>query len=315
MPSTTAVHVDRALSNISVFFKNPSYAADRLSPPVNVNKESDKYFVYGTEHLRIPPTLRRDKSMTREVTYSISLDSYYCEEYGLHELVSDRERENSDEALRPDIDCTEHITEVLLLDREYRVANLVLDSTNTQWGAYAATHFENLAADWDDKAGADPRGNIYHAKLVVFADARRPANTMFIPTEVAYQLAQLEQVDELRKYTDPGLLTDSGLPPNVWGLTTVECQSTYESQAEGATTVVRDETWGNNLVIAYINPNPVSLKTQTFSLTMQKRPFEVRKWREEKIKCDLIEITHLYDTKLIAPACGFVYTNVMTSAI
>lgn len=315
MPATTAVHVDRALSNISIFFKNPSYQADRISPPVNVVKESDKYFVYGTEHFRIPPTLRADKTKTFEVGYSLSTDNYSCDEYGLHELISDRERANSDDALRPEIDATEHVTEVLLLDREYRVANLVLDNTDPQWGNYASTHFENLGAAWDDKSAADPRSDFYHAKLIVFADCRRQANNAFIPTEVAYQLPQINQIDELRKYTDPGLLLDSGLPTRLWGLTINECQSTYESQDEGATTVVRDETWGNNVVIAYINPNPMSLKTQTFSLTMQSRPFEVRKWREEEIRCDVIEVTHLYDTKIIAPACGFVYTNTMTSAI
>ena len=315
MPSTTAVHVDRALSNISIFYKNPGYVADIISPPVNVVKESDKYFVYGTEHFRIPPTLRRDKGMTGEVTYSLSTDSYYCEEYGLHELISDRERGNSDAALRPEIDATEHLTEVLSLDREYRVANLLLDNTSAQWGNYAATHFENLGAAWDDKANADARGDIYHAKLIIWADARRQPNTMFIPVEVAYQLAQLDQVDELRKYTDPGLVLDSGLPPKVWGLNIKECQSTYESQDEGATTIIRDETWGNNVIICYINPQPMSLKTQTFSLTMQNRNFEIRKWREEKRRSDCIEATHIYDMKIVSPSCGFVYTNAMTSAI
>lgn len=315
MPSTSAVHVDRALSNISVFYKNPSYVADVISPPVNVVKESDKYFVYGTEHFRIPPALRRDKSETQEVTYSLSTDSYYCEEYGLHEKISDRERANSDSALRPEIDATEHLTEIMHLDREYRVSNLILDNTNSQWGNYASTHFESLAAAWDDKATAEPRNDFYHGKLVVFADSRKMPNTVFLPVEVAFQLAQIDQVDELRKYTDPGLMLDSGIPQKIWGLNVKECASTYESQDEGSTTIIRDETWGNNIVIAYINPTPMSLKTQTFSLTMLNRNYQVKRWREEKIECDVIEATTIYDTKIVAPACGFVYTNVMTSAI
>jgi hypothetical protein len=315
MPNTTAVHIDRALSNISLFYRNPSYCADVISPPVNVAKESDRYFIYGKENFKIPPALRRDKAETEEIQYTVSSDSYLAEEYGYHELISDRERNNSDDALRPELDTTEHLTECLLLDREYRVANLILDSTNVQWGQYSTTHFSNLNAGWDDRVGADVRQDIYNAKFVVFADARKTANHIFMPVEVAYRLAQMEQVDELRKYTDNGLLTDSGIPPKLFGLRVVEAQSTYDTADEGNTNFVRSETWGNNIVIAHINPNPISLKSLTFSITFQPRPFEVRKWREEKRKSDCIEATHMYDSKIVAPACGYVYTNAITPVI
>lgn len=310
--STSQVHIDRALSNISLFYRNPSYCGDVIAPAVTVAKESDRYFVYGTEHFRIPPALRADKAETSEIAFSLSSDSYLAEEYGYHELVSDRERANSDDALRPDIDATEHLTESLLLDREYRIANTVLDNTNPGWGNWASSHFANLSLAWDNKATADPRGDFYAAKYQIFVDSRRKANTVFLPTEVAYRLAQIEQVDELRKYTDPGLMTDSGLPPKVWGLKVVECESTYDSAGEG-TTASFVETWGNNVVFAFINPNPVSLKTLTFALTFQSRPFEVRKWREEKRRSDVLECTHIYDSKIVAPATGFVYTNTITT--
>lgn len=312
MPSISQVHIDRGLSNLSLFYRNPSYCADIVSPATTVNKESDKYFVYDKSNFKIPPALRQDKAETRELSWSLSTDSYFCEEYGYHELISDRERENADDAVRPEIDTTEHITECLLLDREYRVANLILDSTNSQWGAYASTHFNNLALAWDDKVAADPRSDFYYAKFQIFLDSRRTANTVLLPVEIAYRLAQMDQVDELRKYTDPGLLTDSGLPPKVWGLKVVECQSTYDRNPDGNAAAF-SETWGTNVVFAFINPQPMGLKTLTFCLTFQKRAFEVRKWREEKRKSDVVEVTHLYDSHIVAPACGFVYTNAITS--
>lgn len=311
MPSIGAVHIDKALSNISLFYRNASYCADVIAPAVNVAKESDKYYVYGKENFRIPPALRADKAETKEIAYSLSNESYFCEEYGYHELVSDRERGNSDDALRPDIDATEHLTECLLLDREYRVSNLILDSTNAQWGDYSSTHFMNLGAQYDDKAGADPRGDFYYAKFQIFLDSRKVASHAFLPVEIAYQMAQMDQVDELRKYTDAGLLTDSGLPPKVWGLKIVECASTYDRAAEGNVASF-SETWGNNMVIAFINPNMMGLKTLTFALTFQTRAFEVRRWREEKRRSDVLETTHVYDSKIVSAPCGFVYTNVKT---
>lgn len=311
--STTAVHIDKALSTLSLAYRNASYCADTISPPIVVNKESDRYYVYGKENFRIPSALRRDKSETNEISWSLSTDSYYCEEYGYHSLISDREKANADDPLNMEQDTTEYLTETLMLDREYRAANLVLDSTSTQWGTYAATHFNNLALAWDDLAGADPRGDITHAKFVVYLDSRRKANHIFLPVEVAMQLTKMEQLEELRKYTDPGLVLDSGLPPKIFGLKVVECESAYDASAEGVTEDMT-ETWGTNVVIAYINPKSTGRKTLTFSLTFQNRPFRVRKWREEKRESDIVEVTHLYDTKIVAPACGFVYTNSMTSA-
>lgn len=309
----TQVHIDKALSNYSLAYRNSAYCADVIAPAVTVQFESDRYFVYGREQFRIPPALRQDKSETREIGYSLSSESYQCREYGYHELISDRERENSDNALRPELDATEHLTETLMLDREYRVANTILDSGNAGWGDYSGTHFENLANAWDNLAAADPRGDFYHAKFMVFKDSRKQATHAFIPTETGYQLAQCQQVDELRKYTDPSLLTQSGLPPVVWGLKVVEPQSTYDTAQEGQVASYA-ETWGNNVVVSHINPNPMGLRTLTFALTFQKRAFEVRKWREEKKRSDVIEVTHLYDSKIVAPACGFVYQNANTAS-
>lgn len=311
MPGVSGVHIDRALSNLSLYYKNVGLVADVISPTVRVVHESDKYFVYGRENFRMPPSIRADRSETKEITYSLSTATYFCEEYGYHELISDRERANSDEALRPDIDTTEHLTDCLQLDKEYRIANNILNSSSGQWGDYSSTHFQSLAYAWDDKDQADPRSDIYHAKYMVFVDSRRQASDMMLPVQVSYMLAQMAQVDELRKYTDPGLVTNSGIPTVLWGLRIHECQSSYDSSLEGVNPSF-SETWGNNVVIFYRNPAPISLKTLTFAVTLTSRPFEVRKWREEKKRCDCIETTHIWDARIIAPACGFVYTTTVS---
>lgn len=314
MPDVTGVHIPRALNNLSLYYRNPSYIADVFSPPVPVVKEADKYFVYGKENFRLGSSRRADKARTREIEYSLSTDTYYCDEYGYHELISDRERDNSDEPLRPDYDTTEHITECLLLDREYRFAQAVLDNTNTEWGAFASSHFVNLAEAWSDPASADPRTDIYNGKRFVFRDSRRQANMMAVPTDVAFQMSLIESLDELRKYTDAGLLTNSGLPSNLFGLRVSEAQSTFDAAFDGADEDF-EETWGNNVLICYVNPQKTGLKTLTFSLTMQKRPMQVKKWREEPRSSDIIEITHIEDRKIIAPACGFVLLNCTNSDI
>lgn len=310
MPGYTGVHVNRPLTNVSLYYSNPGYVAEDVAPSVKVTKESDLYFIYGKEHFRVPQTFRADRSRTREVDYSLSTDAYVCREYGLHQIVTDRERDNTDEPLSPDRDAVNNITEILLLDREIRTANAVLSSAN--FGSYSTTHVQSLALAWDNLGTANPRTDIYMAKFLVWKDSRRQANHMFIPVEVAYQMAQMDAIDELRKYTDPNLVTDSGLPPKVWGLTVKECQATYDSSAEGDTEDF-NEVWGANILITHKNPGTIGIKTLTFAITFMSQAFQTRKWRDQGIKGDTVEVDHRYDVKVIAPACGFVYTNVLTS--
>jgi hypothetical protein len=49
MPSPTVrdVHIDSAMSEISIAYRNKLYIAPQVFPVVSVEKRSDKYFVFG----------------------------------------------------------------------------------------------------------------------------------------------------------------------------------------------------------------------------------------------------------------------------
>lgn len=316
MPSAIGVHIDRALTNFSLKYTNNSFIADTLAPRVPVQKESDKYFVYGKQNFRTGFALRAEKALTREVGYTLSTQSYQVEDYGFHEVISDRERDNADDPLRPDYDATEHLTDTLMLDRELRVSSKVLDSTDADWTVdgtnYSTTHFSNLAAAYNDLAGSDPRADLYYAKYAIFKDSRKVATDVFIPVEVSFQLSQMNMIDELRKYTDPGLMTNSGLPSKLWGLQVHECQSAYDS-AEEMDTFDLSETYGTNMIVAHIAKGSIGLKSLTFMLTFQRKAFATRKWRDEPRLSDIVEVGHMEDVRIVAPTTGFVFLNAMTT--
>ena len=46
-PTPNDVHIDSALSNISIAYRNEAYIADKVFPIVPVQKQSDYYFVFG----------------------------------------------------------------------------------------------------------------------------------------------------------------------------------------------------------------------------------------------------------------------------
>jgi hypothetical protein len=52
MPEVSQVHIDAALTNVSVAYRNPDYIADIVAPQVAVRKQSDKYYIYDAERER-----------------------------------------------------------------------------------------------------------------------------------------------------------------------------------------------------------------------------------------------------------------------
>src|SRR3989344_162201 len=129
MPSRTQgdLHIDAALTAMSLRYSNKNYVAEKLLPRVQVQKESDKYFVYGKDNLRVPNTTRANGALAQQVSQSLSQDSYSITEHSLRELVTDRDLENADEALAPLEDAMRNTLDRIWLGLEKDVATRLRD--------------------------------------------------------------------------------------------------------------------------------------------------------------------------------------------
>jgi len=101
------LHTDVPLSEFSLAYRNESFIADLVCPPVTVGKDSDKYYIYGTEDIKHIDTLRAPKTASKGIRRSLSTSSYFCNVHALHELVDDKDRKNSDAPIDPDMDAVE----------------------------------------------------------------------------------------------------------------------------------------------------------------------------------------------------------------
>lgn len=52
MPQRGNVHIDAALTNLAIQYRNLAFVAEYVLPPLPVMKESDKYYVFSREKLR-----------------------------------------------------------------------------------------------------------------------------------------------------------------------------------------------------------------------------------------------------------------------
>lgn len=113
MPTISQIHIDQALTNLSVMYRNQTYVGDQVLPILAVNKRSNKYFVYRKEDfLSASPagtggvlgSVRRPGAEAAEIDYGLSTQNYYAEEYAYRGFVADAESAVADNPLMPDMD-------------------------------------------------------------------------------------------------------------------------------------------------------------------------------------------------------------------
>ncbi len=308
------IHIDQALTNFSLKYSNGALIADLIAPRIDVAKDSDLYFVYGRQDFRATADLRADKADTNFIdSWKIeSTPSYQCAEHSLADLVSDRERRNADTPLSPDFDTTENLTNMLLLNREKRVADLL-----TATGAFAASgHIVTLSGDeqWNNAAfDSDSKEDaievrIDTAKEAVRAAIGRDPNTIVIPAAVAKVVKRDPTVRDLIRYTDNTLLVNGDLPPTLWNMRVLVPGGVYDSAEEGQSFSGAD-VWGKHVLVAYVAPNPRTPRTVTLSLSFQSQPRQTAKWREDGRKSDAIEVSEIIAEKNVCEYCGYLIRN------
>lgn len=297
------IHIDAALSNVSIAYKNHSFVAEVLFPPIKVMKRSDKFFKYGKENLKRVETQRAPGTESNEVNQAISNDSYLIEEHALKTIVTDQERENADQAIKPDIDAVELTTDILLLRLEYDIASILTNTTlMSQNDTLSGT------TQWSDYTNSVPLTDILAGKASVRGRIGREATHIILAGDVAEKLALHPDIKDLRKYWDDKLLTEANLPPFIAGLKVVEAKPIHNTAYEGLTASM-SYIWGKTAIIAYINPKP-GLKQLSLGYTFRLKGYrQTGKWRVPERKGDMVEVTDAYDFKLIDAEAGYLIAD------
>uniref|UniRef100_A0A6M3LYG1 Putative capsid protein n=1 Tax=viral metagenome TaxID=1070528 RepID=A0A6M3LYG1_9ZZZZ len=293
------VHVDAALSNISVMFKNAAFVAEQVLPVLQVQKESDKFYKYNKQDaFKLPDTIRADGAEANEASLAISTDNYAVVEHALKDIVTDRVRANADAAIKPDIDITEWLTNLIMLRLEKEMATLLTSTTNI-------TNNTTLSgtSQWSDYDNSTPLSDIKTAKASVRQNTGREANTITLGGDVAETLSLHPEIKDLRKRVDASLLTDAGLPPKILGLKVVEAKA-VEDQAYAGKTASLGYVFGKNALVSFTDPN-AGLRSLTLGRIIRAKSRSVRQWRDEGRRGTVIEVSDMFVAKLIAEECGY----------
>jgi len=260
MPTRQQIHIDRALTNISVAYMQDAsnFIADRVFPIIPVQKQSDLYFIYNRgDFLRDEAAERAAGTESAGGDYNIEQsEPYFCRVHAFHKDINEQDRVNSDDPLTPDIDATEFISGKLLIKRE------VLWATNffgpSIWGkdvqGVASGPTAGQTLQWDS-ATSDP------VKVIKFESTKMSEGTGYRPNTLVLSPyakdALLEHPDVLDriKYTQKGIASIDLLAQLFEVENVYVANAIYNTAAKGATEATQF-VMGKHALLCYSEKRP-----------------------------------------------------------
>lgn len=305
MPYFNTVHTNQPLTNLSQRYNWAEGIAEQVFPVLPVAKETDLYYVYSQEGLRMDETLRANRAESNVVGQDYSSSTYTLQEHALKELISDRDRLNMDLPLNLDADATLHLTEKILIRREVEVARLAFTTTN--WGQNATIA---SGSAWDTQTST-PISDVLTATTNIMRTGAIRANRGVMGVQVFNRLKVHSTTIDRIRYTQLGLVTEDLLGP-LFDLDKVLVgKSVRNTNAEGVA-ASNSFIWGSDMLVYNYAERP-SLRSASAGYILQiGTSFRVKKWREEKLGGDFVEVSTMFLPRAVATSAAYLIKQAIT---
>ena len=306
MPSPSQLHINAALSNISIQFRNSQYIGTAVAPIVSVAKLSDVFFKYGeSDYFTRVNDLADDKSLAQELDYSLSSDTYSCRFHANRSFVSDEEIRNADAPLDPMIDATEQLTNNILLGHEKAVADLVFNPANygsntaspvTKWDNSSSTPIANIQEAIDATLGNDP----LHAVIGV---------------EAFRALQRHPDMTAAFHFVSEGAVASPEQIARFFGFKTLSVGEARINTAIKGQPASLSRIWGDSMCV-FRKPDAPSPRKAALAYTFSVGNRQVITERHSMIGGgtggEFVKVTMNYDVKHISASAGFLISNTNT---
>ncbi len=324
-PGLGDVHVDRPLTQIAIAFAQEpdAFVADRAFPVLGVAKKSDSYFqVPKGDWFRDEMKKRAPGALSAERTHTLSTDTYQCDVWALHEMLSDQVAANYDSPLQPRREITIGLTQAGMIRKEREFVTAFFSASLwsvDQTGVDSASPGANQVGRWD-RADSTPIEDVRTGKRRVQARTGFRPNKMVLGREV-YDIL-LDHPDIVARLdrgqtSGPAIAKRDSLAA-LFELEEILVMDAVENTAvEGATDDI-DLIGGKSALLIYSAPSPgiyVPSAGYTFSWTglmgAGALGMRMKTIRDEKRESEMIEIQMAFDQKLVHADLGQFYITVV----
>lgn len=342
-PGQEAVHIDAAMTAVSVAYRPNGYVAELVFKGIPVNKKSDKYFIRDKEAWREDITastggdLRRPGDSPREVRWSLSNDTYSCECHSRSGITPDEIRENADPAISADIETTELTTAKILLFEELNFRAVIQDTTNVFVTAEGdnppGTTANASRRDYSSGSGkkwyidgltevTDPSEHADFARALVASRCGETPNVVLMNRKVASRIKHNKLIKDRFKYSENSvgpLARDEAYKDLFQVDTILIADSIINTSAFGAAPVgaTTDFLLGNHVWMFYVPPNP-GPRTTAFAYTFlwnvaggQSGTIVESERLGGGRKSDASHVHKYYDQKVVDRYAAYMFQNVI----
>lgn len=257
---------DVAQTAIAIGYQNNDFIADEVLPPLttgSVQKYSWRKYRLN-EVFSIPDTQVGRTGRPNEVEFGYDEIEATTKDYGLEDPIPQSDIDNAANAngVSPVSMATEMLTELVMLDREKRVANLVQNAVN-----YPTANKATLSgtSQFSDYTNSDPINDIEEAMLVPI---RRP-NVMVISEEGFSALSRHPKIVQAQNANDGGSgIASPEFIARLFRLDKVVIGAAWYNQNRRGQAPSLTRIWGKDLLL--IRQNRVQLPyTMTYGFTAQ----------------------------------------------
>lgn len=258
--------VDAVMTGIALAYSNKALIADDVLPRVPVGGQTFRYMKFDpAERMTIPATLVGRKGRPNEVEFAATEAAGQVFDYGLDDVVPNDDVATAPAGYDPIGNAVQGLTDLILLDREVRVASMVQDPAN-----YATGNKTTLTTGeyWDDP-DSDPV-----TQILDFLESGlvRP-NVAVFSQKVFDRLRQHPKV-VAAAYSGGGNATTGGVVTrqalaNVLEIDRILVGAGFVNTAKPGQTPTRSRTWANHAAFLHINPLANTRQGMTFGFTAQ----------------------------------------------
>lgn len=320
-PTSTAVHVSRPLTNLSVAYiqRAENFIADRVFPAVPVEKQNDQYFTYAKEDwFRDEATVRAPGTESAGGGYSLGTDTYACVVEAYHKDIDEQTRANADEAINVDREASEFVAQKLLIRRERQWVSRFFGTgiwgTDVTGVASGATGGQ--VNQWNG-AAADPVVDIDAAKMAMAGVTGFMPNVLVLGPQVFAALRSNPRIRDQVKYTSRDSI-DTSILAAVFGVERVLVpMGVVTTSPEGAASATTGFIFGKSALLAYAAPNP-GLMIPSAGYTFVWRGFagSINGMRTSRLdvplkRAERIEGEMAYTQKRVSADLGYFFSGVV----
>jgi hypothetical protein len=308
MPRPSQVHVSKALENISIAYMPQGLIAQQASPVVPVKHESDTYFVYSKDNLRVLSTIRGDGDVANQSIWNLSTATYTLQEHALRDIVTDRTVANADSAVRPSVDTTEALTGQIKLRMELDLFTLI--NTEANWAN--ETSLSSTQAWSQNTTISNPITFVDSATTSIRRRSGMKANTIVMGDPTWKAVKEHTSIVDRIKYTSAQSVGPE-LVAQLFNLEQVLVSGGIQNTADEGFEVLADFATDSALV-TYVERSPGLRKPSAFYTFAQDggtRPYKVKTYREEERNGDWIEVATLYQHRIVSSDCAYNIVNTL----